>query len=98
MTQVVGISANTAAYAMEALKPAPRTPNKTVIEEAIHALARRVEQGSDQQLRALINVVKPPSLALYFLTSSHHQNPQATYEQVQEAYEDNESRDNDKAA
>ncbi|MBD9387813.1 hypothetical protein HGO37_00295 [Rhizobium sp. CG4] len=92
MTQVLSISANTAAYAMEALKPAQREPKKTVVEEAIHALARRVEQGSDQQLRALINVVKPPSLALYFLTSSHHQNPQATYEQVQEAYEDNESK------
>lgn len=91
MTQVIGISANTAAYAMEAVKPAQRTPKKTVVEEAIHALARQVEQGSDIHLRALINVVKPPALALYFLTSSHHQNPQATYEQVQEAYEDNEN-------
>lgn len=88
MTQVLSVSASTAAYAMEGAKPAQRVSRKSDVELAIHELARKVEQSDDFRLKALMTVVKPPALALFFLTSSSYQNPQATYSQVDEAYKE----------
>lgn len=91
MTQVLSVSANTAAYALEAVKPSQRAPRKTEIEDAIHELARKAERGEDFQLRGMMTAIKPPALALYFLTvASQRQEQQATLEQAQQAYEDNE--------
>ena len=90
MAQVLSVSATTAAYASEATKPIQRVPRRTDIEQAIHELAKKAESGDDLQLKALMTVVRPPSLALYFLTASQHHNPQATLEQAQEAYEEND--------
>ena len=90
MTQVLSVSANTAAYALEAVKPSQRVPRKTEVEEAIHALARKAEQGDDFQLKGFMTAIKPPALTLYFLTTaSQRQEPQATLEQAVEAYEEN---------
>ncbi|EGL62752.1 hypothetical protein AGRO_4529 [Agrobacterium sp. ATCC 31749] len=92
MTQVLSVSANTAAYALEAVKPSQRVPRKTEIEDAIHELARKAERGEDFQLRGMMTVIKPPALTLYFLTAaSQRQEPQATLEQAVEAYEENNS-------
>ncbi|MGV2110794.1 hypothetical protein ACQZ46_05880 [Agrobacterium salinitolerans] len=91
MTQVLSVSANTAAYALEAVKPSQRAPRKTEVEDAIHELARMAERGEDFQLRGMMTAIKPPALALYFLTvASQRQEQQATLEQAQQAYEDNE--------
>ncbi len=90
MTQVLSVSANTAAYALEAVKPSQRVPRKSEVEEAIHELARKAEGGDDFQLRGMMTVIKPPALTLYFLTvASQRQEQQATLEQAQKAYEDN---------
>ena len=90
MTQVFSVSANTAAYALEAVKPSQRAPRKSEVEEAIHELARKAETGDDFQLRGLMTVIKPPALTLYFLTAaSQRQEQQATLEQAQQAYDDN---------
>ncbi|WP_296070486.1 hypothetical protein [uncultured Agrobacterium sp.] len=90
MTQVFSVSANTAAYALEAVKPSQRAPRKSEVEEAIHELARKAESGDDFQLRGLMTVIKPPALTLYFLTvASQRQERQATLEQAQQAYDDN---------
>ncbi|AVH41547.1 hypothetical protein EXN32_16940 [Agrobacterium tumefaciens] len=90
MTQVLSVSANTAAYALEAMKPPQRVPRKSEVEEAIHELARKAENGDDFQLRGLMTTIKPPALTLYFLiASSQRQEPQATLEQAVEAYEEN---------
>ena len=97
MTQVLSVSANTAAYALEAVKPSQRVPRKTEIEDAIHELARKAERGEDFQLRGMMTVIKPPALALYFLTvASQRQEQQATLEQTQQAYEDNEDNEGNK--
>ncbi len=90
MTQVLSVSANTAAYALEAVKPSPRVPRRSEVEEAIHELARKAENGDDFQLRALMTAIKPPALTLYFLTNaSQRHEPQATLDQAVEAYEEN---------
>lgn len=90
MTQVLSVSANTAAYAHEAAKPAQRAPRRSEVEEAIQELARRAEQGDDNKLKALMTVIKPPALTLYFLTAaSQRHEPQVTIEQAQEAYDEN---------
>lgn len=92
MTQVLSVSANTAAYALEAMKPPQRVPRKSEVEEAIHELARKAEHGDDFQLRGLMTAIKPPALTLYFLiASSQRHEPQATLEQAVEAYEENSS-------
>ncbi|KAA3504161.1 hypothetical protein DXM27_02540 [Rhizobium rhizogenes] len=93
MTQVLSVSANTAAYALEAVKPPQRVPRRTEVEEEIHALARKAENGDDFQLRALMTAIKPPALTLYFLTAaSQRHEPQATLEQAVEAYEENNAK------
>lgn len=95
MTQVLSVSANTAAYALEAVKPSQRVPRRSEVEEAIHELARKAEQGDDFRLRGLLTAIKPPALTLYFLTSASQQRqPQMTLDQAVQAYEDNESNKN----
>ncbi len=95
MTQVLSVSANTAAYALEAVKPSQRVPRKSEVEEAIHELARKAENGDDFQLRGLMTAIKPPALTLYFLTTaSQRHEPQATLDQAVEAYEENNSISN----
>ena len=68
MTQVVTVSANTAAFAAEPLKPSARVSGTTPSEKTIQALAAEARQSGDLEQRALLNVVQPPALALFFLT------------------------------
>lgn len=86
MTQVVTVSAHTAAYAMEPVKPPQRVSRQSYVEEHTRLLAQQAAQSEDLQLRALVNVVQPPALALYFLTSSQQQFEQATLKETIEAY------------
>ena len=50
------------------------------------ALAQQAAQSEDLRLRALVNVVQPPALALYFLTSTQQRFEQATLKETIEAY------------
>jgi hypothetical protein len=87
MTQVLSVSANTAAYVSEAMKPPGRTPRTTDVEVAIDELARKAGQSDDVRLKAILNVVRPPALQIYFLTASQYDNPKATLAEAQAAYD-----------
>ncbi|MDS7596962.1 hypothetical protein [Agrobacterium tumefaciens] len=90
MTQLLSVSANTAAYALEAHKPLQKVPRKTEVEHAIEELARKAVQGDDFQLKGLMTVIKPPALTLYFLTvASQRQEPQVTLAEAEKAYDEN---------
>lgn len=86
MTQVVTVSANTAAYAMEPIKPPQRVSRSSYVEDHTRVLAEKAARGDDLRLRALVSVVQPPALALYFLTSSQERLEQATLKDTIEAY------------
>ena len=86
MTQVVTVSAQTAAYAMEPVKPPQRVSRATYVEEHTRVLAQQAALSEDLRLRALVNVVQPPALALYFLTSTQARYEQATLKETIEAY------------
>ena len=83
MTQVVTVSANTAAYAMEALKPAPRVPRKQFVQEAVknYETARNGgEEGGPDGIRAA-------SAELAMMNFNDH-HPHATIQEALEAYRD----------
>lgn len=84
MVQVVTVSANTAAYAAEALKPSARVSGVSPSEKTVHALAVEARKSGDFEQRALMNVVQPPALALFFLTAERQ--PDGTYQRAHEEY------------
>ncbi|MDI7863267.1 hypothetical protein MRS76_15015 [Rhizobiaceae bacterium n13] len=86
MTQVVTVSANTAAYAMETLKPSQRVSGNTLQYEQTRMLHEEAAKSTDNHVKALVNVIKPPSLALYFLTSGSSHQRQASLKEVMDAY------------
>lgn len=90
MTQVLSVSANTAAYASEAIKPPMRVSRHTDVEIAINELARKANQSDDVRLKAILSVVKPPALSLYFLTAGREHNHQATLDEASSAYKNND--------
>lgn len=86
MTQVVTVSATTAAYAMENTKTPIRPARSSFVEESTRLLAEKAAVSEDFQLRALVNIVQPPALALYFLTASQQHLVQASLRDTLEAY------------
>jgi len=85
MVHVVTISANTAAYAVEPLKASARVSGTSPSEQTTKALAEQARKSGDLRQRVLMNVVQPPSLALFFLTADHHQ-PQSTLDMARQQY------------
>lgn len=89
MTNVVTVSASTAAYAVEPVKPAQRvTGSAHYMEDAIKRLAAEAARADDPRQRSLLNVVRPPALALFFLTAPGRAAPAVSPEQVERAYLD----------
>ncbi|CAH0341042.1 hypothetical protein [Rhizobium sp. CECT 9324] len=86
MTQVVTVSATTAAYAMEPIKPQQRVTGSSHAEETTRLLAEKAAKGEDFKLRAMVSIVQPPALALYFLTASQQKLEQATLKETISAY------------
>lgn len=86
MTQVVTVSATTAAYAMENSKAPVRGSRSSYVEESTRLLAEKAAESEDFQLRALVNIVQPPALALYFLTASQKNLAQASLKETLDAY------------
>ncbi|MGV3552843.1 hypothetical protein [Rhizobium sp.] len=84
MVQVVTVSANTAAYAAEVLKPSARVSGMSPSEKTVHALAAEARKSGDYEQKALLNVVAPPALALFFLTAEKQ--PDNTLERAQLEY------------
>ncbi len=84
MTQVVTVSANTAAYAMEALKPAPRVPRKQFVQEAVKNYETARNDGEDGEITDIIRAASAELSMMNF--NDHH--PHATIQEALEAYRD----------
>jgi hypothetical protein len=84
MVQVVTVSANTAAYAAEALRPSARVSGVSPSDKTVQTLAAEARKSGDFEQRALMNVVQPPALALFFLTAERQ--PDGTYQRAHEEY------------
>jgi hypothetical protein len=92
MAQVLTVSANTAAYVSEANKPPIKVPRSSFVEENVNAFAKEALESGDFQLRAIVNVIQPPALALFFLTAGNDEAPpQVTLQEAKEAYKDAEA-------
>ncbi|MDB5553731.1 MAG: hypothetical protein JWL86_3715 [Rhizobium sp.] len=85
MVQVVTVSANTAAFAAEPLRASARVSGSSPSEQTVKALAAEARKSGDLQQRALLNVVQPPALALFFLTADQNR-PQTTLEMARQEY------------
>ncbi|MBN9033920.1 MAG: hypothetical protein BGO05_15325 [Rhizobiales bacterium 63-7] len=83
MTQVVTVSANTAAYAMEALKPAPRVPRKQFVQEAV----KNYETARNGGEEGGTDVIRAASAELAMMNFNDH-HPHATIQEALEAYRD----------
>lgn len=85
MTQVITVSANTAAYAMEALKPQARVPSSMAAREAKRLAARQERDigGVDTPLLTISST----EVALELLTMGNRQ-PQTGVRQAIESYEE----------
>jgi hypothetical protein len=84
MVQVVTVSANTAAYAAEGLRPSARVSGVSPSEKTVQALAAEAEKSGDFERKAILNVVQPPALSLFFLTAERQ--PDGTLKRAQHEY------------
>jgi hypothetical protein len=87
MTLLVSISANTAATAIEALKPGRRLSTKDKVLEAkgeTDRNARRAENAGDPGDTEFM--LPPTNVSLDLLTTGQHSRQQATLDQAQSAY------------
>lgn len=84
MVQVVTVSANTAAYAAEGLRPSARVSGVSPSEKTVQALAAEAEKSGDFERKAILNVVQPPALSLFFLTAERQ--PDNTLRRAQQEY------------
>lgn len=85
MTQIVTVSASTAAYVMEAQKPLVRAA-RNLTEDSINAVVDQALQDGDLRLRSWLTVVQPPALALYFMTAEPPEHGQTSLEAAEIAY------------
>ena len=86
MTQIVTVSAATAAYAMQGMKTNTRAG--TLFEERIHAWSEDAKSRGDAQVVAVLNIIHPPALALALITAPN-ETPQVTVAEAQRLYQEN---------
>ena len=84
MVQIITVSANTAAYAAEGLKPSARVSGVSPSEKTVQALAAEAEKSGDFERKAILNVVQPPALSLFFLTAERQ--PDNTLRRAHQEY------------
>ena len=84
MVQVVTVSATTAGYAAEGLRPSARVSGVSPSEKTVQALAAEVEKSGDFERKAILNIVQPPALSLFFLTAERQ--PDNTLMRAQQEY------------
>ncbi len=92
MVQILSVSATTAGYVADSIKATQRASRKTEIEQAKRELVRKTSQVQDTPVSSLSTAVTQPALSLHFMTAGQQHNPQATLEEVIEAYEENKGR------
>jgi hypothetical protein len=88
MTQIVTVSAATAAYATEGLKPSARVSGSTHTAEAVHMQVQEARRADSIQHAQLRDVVGPPAIAAFFVTAGERSRilAQTTMRQAEEAY------------
>jgi len=92
MTQVITVSAPTAAYAASVQRPQPGRPaSASPLEETIAEWRQQAIANGDPGQKALVSLVQPPSLALLFLTTPSNL-PQGTLQQANHEYRANSDK------
>ena len=88
MTEIMSVSAATAAYATEPLKASARLSGSTNTAETTHTQILEARQTDNAQHARRMNIVGPPALALFFLTAGERGSmlQQATMREAEEAY------------
>lgn len=90
MAQVITVSPPTAAAVSDSFKQATvRTASYNPMVAAIEDWHAKAIADGDIADRSLLQLVHPPSLALTFLTATHHKVPQTTPQHATAAYLDN---------
>ena len=90
MTQIVTVSAYTAAYATEAAKPAIRAPRKQVVEDAVRDFETTRNGGVEESSTA--DTIKAVAAELSMMNFNDH-HPQASIQQALDAYHEIEEDD-----
>jgi hypothetical protein len=105
MTQIVTVSASTAAYATEGLKPSARVNGSTHTSEAVHAEIQEVRRADAVQHAHMRDVVGAASITAFFVGAGERgaQLAQTTLREALEAYsfgkeevEETKARDGDR--
>jgi len=88
MTEIVTVSASTAAYATEGLKPSARISGSAQTQESSYLQAREAREADNLRHAQMMDVVGPPAIAVFFLTAGERSRvlEQATMQQAEEAY------------
>jgi hypothetical protein len=88
MTEIVTVSASTAAYATEGLKPSARISGATQSADSTYLQAREAQAADNRRRAKTMDVVGPPAIAVFFLTAGERNRnlEQATRRQAEEAY------------
>ncbi len=89
MAQVITVSAPTAAAVSDNYKASVRSTTFNPMAAAIEDWHAKAIADGDIADRSLLQLVHPPSLALTFLTATHHKVPQTTPQHATAAYLDN---------
>lgn len=88
MTQIVTVSAATAAYATEGLRPTARISGPAQTHEATYQQTQDARAADNLRHAQTMNVVGPPAVAVFFLTAGERNRAlqQATRREAEEAY------------
>jgi hypothetical protein len=88
MTQIVTISATTAAYATEGLKPSARISGSPQSDETKMVQLRESRAADNDAHLKSMQLVGPPAIALFFLTAGERNRllGQTTQREAEEAY------------
>jgi hypothetical protein len=88
MTQIVSVSAATAAYATEGLKPSARISGSPHTAEATQLQAREARHADTLRHNQMMDVVGPAAIAVFFLTAGERSRllAQTTRQEAEEAY------------
>ncbi|MDB5525497.1 MAG: hypothetical protein JWM58_3260 [Rhizobium sp.] len=88
MTQIMSVSAATAAYATEPLKASARVSGTAQTADTTHVQILEARQTDNLRHAQRMTIVGPPALALFFLTAGER-GPllqQATIQEAEDAY------------
>ncbi|MBP1851091.1 hypothetical protein [Rhizobium halophytocola] len=88
MTQVITVSAHTAAYASDAVRKPQRTDRKTYVEENMRSTAPKDGDGGTGETLE-ITAVQASALSLGMLDTGQPRNYETTLKQALKAYKEN---------